>query len=545
MALLWLLLLVFRHWFQVHETNTFNSSLSILDIDLWLDAALVLIGAGLMWRCVSAESPSNTDTFSLTRPVGQAALWCGKLLFMFIALILPALLVASVRWHGFGLSVEQISAMSAAVVLAYALLGFGAATLTALASSARQMLALAVLAVVAAGVWLAMQEKWTAVEKITTEEQHRALCGSLVAAVVTLLGLWAAWWLVTVPRRRLAAACLLLATLILAPFISQAWKTDWITLPGKNYANAAKLAFKVGKADPADKTPGRAFWPTLHLTGLGKDEVASIIEFAPILENKPWPPEGSYSDLEATTNGYDYWLHYEHTRALFKHYPPTTLWRQDVTNLYNGRKTLPEVLQSLRLKREEAMQHRWRLRLVIHEMKRLTMLPYRQFWSQENSFLIRPGLRLECNPFAWIHDAWEMHGRAHRVSSALLPVDAFRSAIARERELGDNFFLVLEDQELRENRAISLPLGSREGRYVIYRGQSLLWQTNENQGFEVRLWHPREQDVILQRSHDEWINQQDASLWHTEERGIVELELTPEQMAQVLPEPKPKEVAKP
>ena len=43
--------------------------------------------------------------------------------------------------------------------------------------------------------------------------------------------------------------------------------------------------------------------------------------------------------------------------------------------------------------------------------------------------------------------------------------------------------------------------------------------------------------MILQRSLDEWIDQQDASLWHAEERGIVELELTPEQMAQVLPEP--------
>jgi len=354
-----------------------------------------------------------------------------------------------------------------------------------------------------------------------------------------MLGLLAAWWLATVPRRRWTAAGLMLATLVLAPLIAQNWKSDWITSPTLNYANAPKLAVKVGVADPANKTPGRAFWPTLRLTGLGKDEVASILEFAPVEKNSPWPPQGSFSDLPANQNGCGHWLHSDHTRALFKHYPPTTLWRQGVSNSYNGRKTLPEVLQALRLKREEAIQQRWRLRLVVHELKRITTLPYRQFWSQENSFLIRPGLRLEFNPFGWIREAWEMHGRAHRLSSAVLPVDAHRSAISRDRELGDNFFLVLEDQELRENQAISVPLIAREKNYSLYRNQSQLWQTDENQGFEVRLWHPREQQVILQRSFDAWIDQQDASLWHAEERGTLEFELTPEQMAQVLAEPKP------
>ena len=136
-----------------------------------------------------------------------------------------------------------------------------------------------------------------------------------------------------------------------------------------------------------------------------------------------------------------------------------------------------------------------------------------------------------------------MHGRAHRLSSAVLPVDAHRSAVSRGRELGDNFFLVLEDQELREANAISVPLVAREKNYSIYRNQSLLWQTDENQGFEVRSWLPQVQEAFLQRTLDEWIDAQTATLWHAEERGTLELELTPEQMALVLPEPK--EVKKP
>ena len=98
---------------------------------------------------------------------------------------------------------------------------------------------------------------------------------------------------------------------------------------------------------------------------------------------------------------------------------------------------------------------------------------------------------------------------------------------------------------MRENLAISVPLVAREKNYFIYRNQSQLWQTDENQGFEMRTWQSAEQKVFLQRTLDEWIDQQDASLWHAEERGIVELELTPEQMAQVLAEPQPKEAKKP
>lgn len=543
MALLWLLLLAFRQWHQVHVVTTWNSTLSHADLDVWLDVGLVLLGAGLMWRCVSAESPSNTETFSLTRPMGQAALWCGKLLFLFSALLLPALLVAGFHWRGFGLGMAQIMALSGSVILAGTLLGAGAATLTALASSARQVIALAVMALIVVGVWLVIQATSTGAVKITLEEEHRALCARLVAALFAMLGLLAAWWIVTVPRRRWTAAGVMLATLVLVSWIAQSWQTRWINRPALSYVNAPKIALKVGVVDAADKAPGRALWPTLRLTGLGKDEVASILEFAPVLKDHSWPPQGSFSDIPANPNGFGNWLHTDHTRALFKHYEPTTLWRQEVSNAYTGRKTLPEVLQMLRLNRMEAIQHRWRLRIVVHELKRISTLPYRRFWSEENSFLIRPGLRLEFNPYRWIRETWEMHGRAHRLSSAVLPVDAHRSAVSRGRELGDNFFLVLEDQELREANAISVPLVAREKNYSIYRNQSLLWQTDENQGFEVRSWLPQVQEAFLQRTLDEWIDAQTATLWHAEERGTLELELTPEQMALVLPEPK--EVKKP
>jgi hypothetical protein len=468
-------------------------------------------------------------------------------LFVFTAVMLPLLLVLSHGWRGFDLGAVQWAAMSGAVLLAGGLLCALAGGVTALASSSRQVIALA-------GALTGRRGRVAghAGEMVRAGVNHarNTACAALREPRCGRFGLrrpHSAWWCATVPRRRFRAAGLLLTTLLVSTWIAQTWRTEWITRPEKKYANASKLALKFGKADPADKTPGRGLWPTLRITGLGKDEVVSILEFAPVRENEPWPPEGSHTDTPSTERGYGSWLHHDHTRALFKHYPATTLWQDQIRNdaVYNGRKTLDALLQSMRLKREDAIQRPWRLRIVVHEMKRIASMPYRQLWTQENAFLIRPGMRLELNAFAWLRDAWEMHGRVHRLASAVLPVDAFRNATARKHELDDDFFLVLEDKELRENEAHTLGLVSRESRYAIWRDHSGLWLHEENQGFEVRLWHPREQQVILQRSLDEWIDQQDASLWHAEERGIVEFELTPEQMAQVLPEPPPKGVKKP
>jgi hypothetical protein len=47
------------------------------------------------------------------------------------------------------------------------------------------------------------------------------------------------------------------------------------------------------------------------------------------------------------------------------------------------------------------------------------------------------------------------------------------------------------------------------------------------------------QHLILKTKHEDWVNRLNASLWHAEERGTVDLELSAEQMAQVLAEPKP------
>ncbi|MHB1083120.1 MAG: hypothetical protein ACYC67_27255 [Prosthecobacter sp.] len=44
---------------------------------------------------------------------------------------------------------------------------------------------------------------------------------------------------------------------------------------------------------------------------------------------------------------------------------------------------------------------------------------------------------------------------------------------------------------------------------------------------------PEAQHYLLKTTHEDWVNRLNATLWHAEERGIVDLELTAEQMAEV------------
>ncbi len=524
----WLAVVGVRHW----KTIAFPD----FGIGPWLEVALVLTAGALVCRCVSADAPANTDTFSLTRPIGQAALWFGKLLFLASALLVPVLAMEWLSWSGFGLGPEQWISMTGAVVLSCGLLGAAAAALTALAATQRQVTGLAVLTVVGLGFWLAIQgilPQPTA----SLEARNLAICGSLAGGLCAFIGIMTAWWLLTVPRMREIGAGLVMGTLVAAPLVAGAWRIDWVTPPLLTYPNSARLTVKTGNADPADSMLGLALWPTLHIGGLGQDEVASIVEFSPVEDGKPWPPETSYTDLDR--DGYsDDWLHSDHTRALFKHYPKATLWREEIRNqgLRFGRRTLEEVLQAHRLKREEAIARPWRLRLVVHEMNRVATVPFRHLWTRDHDFLIRPGLRFECRAINFEGGSYLMRGCAHRVSSAVLPIERHRPVHVRDRDLSAGLFLVLEDGELRENLAGAMSF------WPISHPRGVLdqWQVEESRGTCLNPKLPRGQEAILQRTLDQWIDSQNASFWHAQERGIVDFDLTPEQMAEVIPKPQEK-----
>lgn len=544
----WLLWLVLRTGYQHRQARP--GVIGYANLESMADFFSLLLAAVLVWRCVSVDSPSNADSFSLTRPVGRGALWVGKLAFLITSLFVPAWLVLSRGWTGFDLGALQWLALSGGVALAAGLTISAVASLSSLAASVRQLWTLAIVGVFAGGVWLALGEsiflQARGPQEISEQLLRQQVCGKLLAGVVVFAGLMISWWMASVPRRRVLAGGIMVAGLATASVLPAYVRTDWVSKPQRPYANAVKLGIKTGKADPADKVPGRGLWSTLRITGLGRDEVASIIDFAPVEGSASWPPLASYTDLPVNTSGWDDWLHHDHTRALFKHSPPTTLWRDHLLNdtLYRGRPALKEIIKPLHLTREQAIAKRWRLRLAIHEMKRVVTVPYRQLWSQPNSFLIRPGVRVEFDAYAWLADAWELRGRVHRNHSSVLAVDAHSAAHAKGRDLSDNFLLVLEDPELRENEARCLNLSRYQGGMKGMSPLAIGWHSDQKQAFEIRMWTPEAQHFLLKTTHDQWVDRLKASLWHAEERGVVEFELSAEQMAEVLEEPKKEEVTK-
>jgi hypothetical protein len=532
----WVLWVMLR-WLYLHQDDDGAFSyLYLLDL---IPPITILMASIVVWLCVGSDPPSNTDCATLTRPIGQTALWLGKLAFLFCCVILPFLIVESMGWVGFQHSLVTWAALSGGWILSAALVIGIAGTLTALASNSRQIIAIAVLAVLGAGISLPLGYSITiAYDNLGATQDATRICGGVIASVIACIGVFIAWWIASVLRHRAWALALLLLSLLQAPLIMAMWKTDWITPPALLYP-AGKLGVKVGKADPADKSPGRPLWPTLRITGLGKDEVASIIDFAPISDKETkWPPLGSLTDLPSDKYSWS-WLHHDHVRALLKHSPPTTLWQEHLnTESFNrGYQKVQEAIKPLRLD-PNAMPARWRLRLAVHEMRRVATVPFKAFWTQDQIFPICTGLRVETQPFTHNGAYWSLKGRLHRVHSRLLAPRPYLPTISHGQPLADAFLLLLEDPQLHENTAYDL----RQERNTW--NQNFALQVEDFQAFSMTLLLPEVQHLILKTKHEDWVNRLNASLWYAEERGTIDLELTAEQMAQVLAEPK-KEAPKP
>ncbi len=541
--LAWIAWVILRRFWRVYEGRGDYKAFSALFGSDLVPVITLLLAAAVAWRCVRGDPPSNADCATLTRPIGQAALWLGKLVFLACGVVLPLLVVESTSWAGYQHGWAQWLALGGGLLAGVGLVLGLAGAVTALGSSTRQVVAFAVSGLFAAALWLGLGASaadavlsWSQPEPDTGLEAVR-VCGGIVAAGIALPALMAAWWCATVPRRRGRAAVLLLAGLAQVPLVAAWWPLDWITPPALHYP-AGKLGVKTGKADPVDKIPSRALWPTLRLTGLSRNEVASIIAFAPVpADGEEWPPLGSHTDLPVDNVYDDSWLHLGHARSLMPHSPPATLWRDSLRNslTYSDRRPkLREAIKPLRLD-PNAPPARWRLRLAVHEMRRIDgPMPFKQFWTRKNVFPVRPGLRVEFQiPKPYSDGGWGMAGRLHQVRSLLLPERAHAPARAAGRPLTDAFLLVLEDPELRENTAEEI--NSRRGYGITSPYYTL--QVDKTQSFEVSLQTPKVQHHLLGTTHEDWMNRLNVSLWHAEERGVVDLELSAEEMARALEAP--------
>ena len=521
----------------------------------FIELITACIAIGIVHRCVHADAPANPETGSLTRPVGRGALMLAKIVFLCLGVLLPFIVAESVLWRGFEHGWKQWVALVAGTALAGGFILVLAVVISAMSRTRAQALGLGfgVLAFVGAATFMvkSIERHWLPwLNSVFEHAMFMRTNSGIVAAVFALVLCGVGGWLCFVPRRRGWAAVLVLCAFVQEPLTTSMRQhdwfqgCDWLELPERGYDR--ELMLHVGTDRSKESGAVQTLWPTLRLSGLRDDEAASIIAFAPILPLEPrhlWPSGTFYTDTPLPANSGGIWANNDHVRVLMREAPTATLWLQGSHGKGTDQRWLERDFKLFRLNRRSPQTQKWRLRLAIHGVKHVTSLPLRQLWDTPHTFLLHPGLRLECAPMSNRYTSsgiWNLCGHLHFSHSALIPAGTHeRSATAHGRLLPEAVMLVMHDSELRESTVHDLRFNT-----LTYKGntpsydRSYAWQVDTATGFHVQIEEPEAQYELLRRTREEWISRTTASFYQLEERGIVELELSAEQMTEVLAEPK-------
>ena len=556
-VLFWIMWLLLRLW-QRH-----GDVLGRYDEKMtpFIELITACIAIGIVHCCVHADAPANPETGSLTRPVGRGALMVAKIVFLCLGVLLPFIVAESVLWRGFEHGWKQWLALVAGTALAGGFILVLAVVISAMSRTRAQALGLGfgVLALVGAATFMVkgIERHWLPwLNSVYENAMFMRTNGGIVAAVFALVLCGLGGWLCFVPRRRGWAALLVLCAFVQEPLTTSMRQhdwfrgCDWLRLLERGYER--ELMLHVGTDRTNETGAVQTLWPTLRLSGLRDDEAASIIAFAPIQPLEPrhqWPSGTFYTDTHLLANRGDIWANNDHVRVLMRQAPADMLWLQRGHYKANDQRWLESDLKPFKLNRSAPQAERGRLRLALHGVKRVASLPLRQLWDAPHTFFLHPGLRLECAPISHrpgSSGTWFLCGHLHLSRSALIPAGTHqRSATAHGRPLPDAVMMVLHDSELREATVHDLRFNS-----LTYQGntpsydRSYAWQIDTATGFHVQIEEPGEQYELLRRTREEWISRSTASFYQLEERGIVELELSAEQMTEVLAEPRA-EVKKP
>lgn len=521
---IWCGWLALRHWLRVSPVNVEMRS-TFTSLDQTALACTAFLGAAMVFRCIRADAPLNPDSAVQTRPLGRPILWLAKGLFIFMALMLPWFIAETLRWRGFDHPLSQWLALSTGALLMAGVVAGLAAAVAAWATTPTQS---AFFAAIAGGGLSLISEGdiWLPLRHAGGRE-----AGAIIGTVLLLTGLVLFTWVCFVPRRRGLAMLILGIALIQYPLTEAAWSYNWLKRMPPRYP-AAQLTLSIGAKDPNTAAAVQSLWPTLHLQGLEPDEVATVLEFAPVTRGGKWPPLGSYSDLGAGSSHQLNWLQVDHFRSLMKHEDSTVLWG-DVINgggIHSRRRGLDSVTAAWKLS-QTASPPAVRLRLAIHQMKPVTSLPLRKLWSKAHRFIIHPGLRLEFSPFEFRYGSWRSEGSVYRQNAELISREPHAMIRARGQALMPSFILVLKDPELRENEAHDFYY---QKNFSVSREKGSPWQMDERHAFSLMINEPEGQRLFLGKSMDDWIDRVTATLWHAEERGTVELDLSSEEVARLL-----------
>lgn len=494
-----------------------------------------LLPFALVLLALRADAPSNPDTASLTRPIGGGAQWSAKLAALFLTLCVPWLLcdlyVAGIPPHS---AAGWLAILASSLGNTLFMVGVSAA-IASLASSRRQLMLLAVVLIalwMLGGAWL----KSLFVDTLAIRQRAPTLksCAETAACGVAFIAVFSAWWLATVKRRQGFALAALAFGFVSAVVIGNAWPIDWLARPALKLDS--KLALKLGQPAAGDTAPGQPLWPTLRITGLGKDEVCGILAFAPVIPDKPWPGGDFFTDFQPADPNPSrlQWLNNEHVRALLPHYATTDLW--PLAERYHDPKR-PALAQLIKRTNQP-----WRLRLAVHRLRRAGDLPLATVWHQAVDLPLGEGLALRLGP---VRDHGEgsattLHCGLHELRSTLLPPAAhapirmIKPSQIYRRDMPFNFILVAHDAEARENTFDFADMANYWG--GLDSSWGLLVDRTNYRGL-IFLHPPSARIGLGFTTEKDWLRTTTVQVWAPEERGIVDLDLSPEEVRQLLATP--------
>ena len=485
-----------------------------------------IIATVMLYRIIRADAPSNADTASLTRPVGTGALWLSKLTVMLMITVLPWSIcdwIASLdTLHGgwSQLAVVMGGALGTLFVAA------PAAAIFSLASSTRQIAIMFFIGLLGFVIWAAMNSP---MHVFAAQLSHPSLstrheCAVIVAALILVEFALAAWWLSAVPRQRRRSILVLILAFAQWPLTIRVWSVNWLLRPELAYTRNVTL--KTGAPKTDDKAPGRPFWKGLRIAGLGKDEVASIVAFAPFESFTAWPGEKFFTDLGANVQrGEDETrlLRTEHARLLMSHFASTDLWLYP----YSPRPRL-----DLRKVIHDSTRP-WRLRVAVHELRRMCELPLDDVWTRTHFVAVDEGHALQLGPNEIDQGHDHLNARLVETRSKLIAPSAHaRMRYPSGKEAPMNLVFILRDNDAREIAFnFSQPVPSATANIP----SSIGWLLDENTVLDGNyLTQPRGRFAMGLTTKEEWRKNSTLQVWVLDFKGTRDFDLSPDQLKQAL-----------
>jgi len=494
----------------------------------WRNSIVVVLLLAGLWMIVTIlkwQTPGNSDTAVLTRPLNRkAGIWAQWLAFG-ITIALPVLLLDILVNQGYGYSwVNWLGVVLTSLLLSGSLMASMAALLC-LVHSQRQFMFILMLIIVAVIFWSAFAPRKVEIGWQSYHERFTSIAPTFMLLVTALIS----WWISMLRGPRKAAVSLFLIGLLQWP-LSQSLLATCIRGPSVMRYNAAtSLKLRLGAQEPAYLNQGQLLWPNLSVTGLKPGEVATIVALSPVEEGKSWPSKNEYSDFDErgvrkTDWVFSNWLNSYHYIQIAAQ---NTYMDKRVYISSNKRPDLRELIKN------NSPKTKWKLRLAIHTLKKVTAGPLSKWTASKEEMALKPGLKLEVIDGGVVNGFPAIHGRISFSRPGLLmgEITEGYSGISGERWLPQPIFVFRS----LESRDCFTSSGNSK---FIDRRTNLTSPWSFECAFSIGIMKPTfslRNSILEIQDNDKNLQEQfELEIWITEERGLVDLEINPAEIQDII-----------